>query len=43
MTTLVKTLNLGVLLERLIDVDRGHDAMFRMIDRWLESLDKKRR
>jgi TetR/AcrR family transcriptional regulator len=42
MTTLVKTLNLGVLLERLIDVDRGHDSMFRMIDRWLESLERKR-
>lgn len=43
MTVLVKTFNLGVLLERLIDVNAGHDSMFRMIDRWLESLEKKRR
>ena len=42
-TVLVKTFNLGVLLERLIDLNAGHDSMFRMIDRWLESLEKKKR
>ena len=42
MTVLVKTFNLGVLLERLIDVRSGHDSMFRMIDRWLQSLEKNR-
>jgi AcrR family transcriptional regulator len=42
LTTLVRTFNLGVLLERLIGVDRGHDSMLRMIDRWLDSLEKKR-
>ena len=41
MTTLVKTFNLGILLERLVGYDRGHDSMFRMIDRWLRSLENR--
>ncbi len=43
MTALVQTFNLGVLMERMIGVRAHHDALFEMIDRWLQSLedDKK--
>jgi hypothetical protein len=42
-TALVKTFNLGVLLERLIGTSAHHDSMFRMIDRWLQSLEDGKR
>ena len=42
-TALVKTFNLGVLQERLIGLSTHHDAMFRMIDRWLQSLENAKR
>ena len=38
MTALVQTFNLGVLAERLIGYGSHHDALFRMINRWLQSL-----
>jgi hypothetical protein len=43
LTALVKTFNLGVLLERLIGTDAHHDALFGMIDRWLQSLEDAKR
>jgi len=36
---LVGTFNLGVLLERMIGKRSHHDALFRMIDRWLVALE----
>ena len=42
MTALVRTFNLGVLMERLIGMDGQHDSLFRMIDRWLQSLEDAR-
>jgi AcrR family transcriptional regulator len=39
MTTLVGTFNLGILMHRLIGRKAHHDALFRMIDRWLQSLE----
>ena len=42
-TTLVVTFNLGVLLERMIGSRAHHDALFRMIDRWLCSLEDKKK
>jgi AcrR family transcriptional regulator len=36
---LVGTFNIGMILERHGGVDRGHEALLRMIDRWLEQLE----
>ncbi len=41
-TTLVRTFNLGLLLERLIDYDAGHDSMLKMIDNLLQRWEKQR-
>jgi len=40
---LVRTFNLGLLVERLNGFDRGHDALLKMIDRLLRHLEGKRR
>ncbi len=37
-TVLVMQFNEGLLLERLLGVDRGHDALLAAIDAWLSSL-----
>ncbi len=39
MTALVQTFNFGVLAERLIGYRNHHDALLRMVDRWLQSLE----
>jgi AcrR family transcriptional regulator len=39
MVALVATFNEGIMLERLSDVNRGHAALLRSIDRWLASLE----
>jgi AcrR family transcriptional regulator len=36
---LVGTFNIGMILERHGGVDRGHEALLRLIDRWLEQLE----
>jgi len=41
MVALVATFNEGIMIERLMDVDRGHDALLRSIDRWLAALEAK--
>jgi AcrR family transcriptional regulator len=41
--TLVRTFNLGILLERLNGFDGGHQALVQMIDQFLQRLDKGRR
>jgi AcrR family transcriptional regulator len=41
MVALVATFNEGIMLERLSDVSRGHAALLRSIDRWLESLEEE--
>jgi AcrR family transcriptional regulator len=41
--TLVVTFNEGLMLERLTRIDRGHAVLLRSIDRWLASLEKKKR
>ena len=40
--TLVRTFNLGLLLERLNGFDKGHDSLLRMIDQLLQRLEKER-
>jgi AcrR family transcriptional regulator len=40
MVALVATFNQGIMLERLSDIDQGHAALLRSIDRWLASLEK---
>jgi AcrR family transcriptional regulator len=40
MVALVATFNQGIMLERLSGVDRGHAALLRSIDRWIESLER---
>jgi AcrR family transcriptional regulator len=42
-STLVRTFNLGLLLERLNDFGEGHEALLVTIDRMLQGLEKKRR
>jgi len=42
MSTLVRTFNLGLLLERLNGYDRGHTAMLKMIDAMLQRLEEQR-
>jgi AcrR family transcriptional regulator len=39
MVALVMTFNIGIEVERLSDVKKGHDALLRAIDRWLVSLE----
>jgi AcrR family transcriptional regulator len=39
-STLVRTFNLGLLLERLNDFDAGHESLLKMIDRLLKQLEK---
>ncbi len=41
LAALVKTFNLGVLEERLAGISAHHDALFTMIDRWLQSLERR--
>jgi hypothetical protein len=41
-STLVRTFNLGILLERLNGFDEGHQALLRMIDLLLQRLEKGR-
>ncbi|MFN2460640.1 MAG: TetR/AcrR family transcriptional regulator [Candidatus Velthaea sp.] len=43
MTALVKTFNLGILLERLIGARNHHEALLSMIDDYLQSLEKRKR
>ena len=40
---LVSTFNMGIFLERLVDVNHGHATLLKMIDRWLTSLERKAR
>jgi len=40
MSTLVRTFNLGMLVERLVGVDKGHESLFKMIDSLLQRLQK---
>jgi AcrR family transcriptional regulator len=40
MSTLVRTFNLGLLAERLVGVDTGHESLLRMIDNLLQRLQK---
>ena len=42
MSTLVRTFNSGILLERLNGVDIGHAALLEMVDEWLSSLERKK-
>jgi AcrR family transcriptional regulator len=42
-STLVRTFNLGLLLERLNGFDEGHESLVAMIDRLLQRLEKQRR
>ena len=42
MTALVRTFNSGILLERLSGFSRGHDALLKMIDRWMVSLPEEK-
>src|SRR5262249_53369153 len=39
---LVGTFNMGMIMERHVGVDRGHRALLRGIERWLESLEAAR-
>ena len=41
LTALVQTFNIGLLIERLAGFREGHDELLRMIDRWLQSLERK--
>jgi len=41
MTALVRTFNAGILLERLSGFSGGHEALLKMIDRWMSSLPKQ--
>lgn len=41
--TLVGTFNIGIYLERLSGIRSGHDALLKAIDRWLESLEARKR
>jgi len=41
--TLVATFNEGIHLERLSGIRAGHDALLKAIDRWLESLEDRKR
>ncbi len=41
MVALVVTFNLGMEVERLSDMNTGHAALLRSIDRWLASLEEK--
>jgi len=40
MSTLVRTFNLGLLAERLIGFDKGHESLLKMIDNLLQRLQK---
>lgn len=42
-TVLVMQFNEGLLLERLLGVDRGHDALLAAIDGWLSSLEARKK
>jgi AcrR family transcriptional regulator len=42
-STMVRTFNLGLLLERLNGFDEGHESLLKMIDRLLQRLEKQRR
>jgi AcrR family transcriptional regulator len=39
---LVSQFNQGLLFERLLDFDRGHEALLTAIDAWLSSLEKRK-
>jgi len=39
---LVGTFNLGMIVERHVGCDRGHRALLRMVDRWLDELEANR-
>lgn len=41
MVALVMTFNMGLLLQRLSGVDKGHAALLRSIDGWLTSLEER--
>ena len=41
--SLVMTFNEGIQLERMSGIKAGHDELLAMIDRWLASLERKRR
>lgn len=41
--TLIVTMNEGIILERLVGIDRGHQQLLGAIDRWLTGLEGKRR
>lgn len=41
-TALVMQFNEGLLLERLLGIDRGHDALLAAIDGWLSSLEARK-
>jgi hypothetical protein len=41
MSTLVRTFNLGMLVERLVGVDKGHESLLKMIDNLLQRLQKE--
>jgi AcrR family transcriptional regulator len=42
-TVLVRTFNLGLLLERLNGFDKGHKTLIKMIDKLLEKLERERK
>jgi AcrR family transcriptional regulator len=41
--TLVGTFNIGIYLQRLSGIRNGHGALLKAIDRWLESLEERKR
>lgn len=42
LAALVSQFNQGLLLERLLDFNRGHEALLAAIDAWLSSLEKRK-
>jgi AcrR family transcriptional regulator len=43
MVSLVMTFNVGIMVERLSGISAGHRDLFRMVERWLESLEEAKR